>query len=479
MRINFKYINIRIWVTNRLYHPKLDLMEITQQPDPLFTADCAHIWSTLYKEMNKPLPNIDMIKDLIDTNEACINKLGDEGTLLDRVLRSYNAPMALKTQIVEFLLDKGADPNLSTSMFGAHALQNAVDRNIREPEGVALLVRMLVDKGADPCYVSAQGTALQIAVEVAARSRRWNEVDFHPVLIAVLESRGMTATCIHDAILTAVREDSVQSLLILLDHVSTEIDDKVMYLAVAAGLCDIVLTLLSHGMKLPSNILAYSTMTNGSSMVRILLHHDANIDGREDNSGKTTLINYVRYGDTDTVLVLLHRGADISLLDNSGKTALHYAAIEGDVNILSFFIDRGADVFAQTNEGFVPRDFAERGWDEAHNTGIRHAAFEQCATILDNEMKKSRENMRGKALAFQMGHHTRLGADSMFAALDPAVAEMIARMTITQEEPRYEELDWSDDEYENYHSSTLLRTRAPARGKLIRPKTLGGMESDE
>ncbi|KAJ1464628.1 ankyrin repeat-containing domain protein, partial [Baffinella frigidus] len=79
-----------------------------------------------------------------------------------------------------------------------------------------------------------------------------------------------------------------------------------------------------------------------------------------DNSGKTTLINYVRYGDTDTVLVLLHRGADISLLDNSGKTALHYAAIEGDVNILSFFIDRGADVFAQTNEGFVPRDFAER-----------------------------------------------------------------------------------------------------------------------
>ncbi|XP_033018695.1 protein phosphatase 1 regulatory subunit 12A isoform X3 [Lacerta agilis] len=59
-------------------------------------------------------------------------------------------------------------------------------------------------------------------------------------------------------------------------------------------------------------------------------------------------------GDTDEVLRLLERGADINYANVDGLTALHQACIDDNVDMVKFLVENGASINQPDNEGWIP-----------------------------------------------------------------------------------------------------------------------------
>ncbi|XP_006882609.1 PREDICTED: protein phosphatase 1 regulatory subunit 12A-like isoform X3 [Elephantulus edwardii] len=59
-------------------------------------------------------------------------------------------------------------------------------------------------------------------------------------------------------------------------------------------------------------------------------------------------------GDTDEVLKLLHRGADINYANVDGLTALHQACIDDNADMVKFLVENGANINQPDNEGWIP-----------------------------------------------------------------------------------------------------------------------------
>ncbi|XP_040610866.1 protein phosphatase 1 regulatory subunit 12A isoform X2 [Mesocricetus auratus] len=59
-------------------------------------------------------------------------------------------------------------------------------------------------------------------------------------------------------------------------------------------------------------------------------------------------------GDTDEVLKLLHRGADVNYANVDGLTALHQACIDDNVDMVKFLVENGANINQPDNEGWIP-----------------------------------------------------------------------------------------------------------------------------
>uniref|UniRef100_A0A8C7WZ44 Protein phosphatase 1 regulatory subunit n=1 Tax=Oryzias sinensis TaxID=183150 RepID=A0A8C7WZ44_9TELE len=59
-------------------------------------------------------------------------------------------------------------------------------------------------------------------------------------------------------------------------------------------------------------------------------------------------------GDTEEVLRMLDRGADINYANVDGLTALHQACIDDNVDMVTFLVEHGASVNQPDNEGWIP-----------------------------------------------------------------------------------------------------------------------------
>ncbi|XP_077195013.1 protein phosphatase 1 regulatory subunit 12A isoform X2 [Paroedura picta] len=59
-------------------------------------------------------------------------------------------------------------------------------------------------------------------------------------------------------------------------------------------------------------------------------------------------------GDTEEVLRLLERGADINYANVDGLTALHQACIDDNVDMVKFLVENGASINQPDNEGWIP-----------------------------------------------------------------------------------------------------------------------------
>ncbi|KAJ8245450.1 hypothetical protein GJAV_G00270880 [Gymnothorax javanicus] len=59
-------------------------------------------------------------------------------------------------------------------------------------------------------------------------------------------------------------------------------------------------------------------------------------------------------GDTEEVLRMLDRGADINYANVDGLTALHQACIDDNLDMVTFLVDHGAAINQPDNEGWIP-----------------------------------------------------------------------------------------------------------------------------
>ncbi|XP_039617677.1 protein phosphatase 1 regulatory subunit 12A isoform X6 [Polypterus senegalus] len=99
-------------------------------------------------------------------------------------------------------------------------------------------------------------------------------------------------------------------------------------------------------------------------------------------------------GDTDEVLKLLDRGADINYANVDGLTALHQACIDDNVDMVRFLIEHGANINQPDNEGWIPLhaaascgylDIAEYLISQGANVGAVNSEGETPLDIAEEE----------------------------------------------------------------------------------------------
>ena len=98
-----------------------------------------------------------------------------------------------------------------------------------------------------------------------------------------------------------------------------------------------------------------AALDGDTETVRVLIHQGADINQRDDN-GRTALMFAVINMHYETMKVLLEYGADVNARSDKGGTALMGAASDGDLRMVQALLDGGADVHAslrETNESAV------------------------------------------------------------------------------------------------------------------------------
>lgn len=99
-------------------------------------------------------------------------------------------------------------------------------------------------------------------------------------------------------------------------------------------------------------------------------------------------------GDTEEVLRLLDRGADINYANVDGLTALHQACIDDNVDMVTFLVENGANINQPDNEGWIPLhaaascgylDIAEYLIGQGANVGVVNSEGETPLDIAEEE----------------------------------------------------------------------------------------------
>ncbi|XP_045928011.1 protein phosphatase 1 regulatory subunit 12A isoform X3 [Micropterus dolomieu] len=99
-------------------------------------------------------------------------------------------------------------------------------------------------------------------------------------------------------------------------------------------------------------------------------------------------------GDTEEVLRMLDRGADINYANVDGLTALHQACIDDNVDMVTFLVEHGASINQPDNEGWIPLhaaascgylDIAEYLISQGANVGVVNSEGETPLDIAEEE----------------------------------------------------------------------------------------------
>ncbi|XP_061920680.1 protein phosphatase 1 regulatory subunit 12A isoform X4 [Entelurus aequoreus] len=99
-------------------------------------------------------------------------------------------------------------------------------------------------------------------------------------------------------------------------------------------------------------------------------------------------------GDTEEVLRMLDRGADINYANVDGLTALHQACIDDNVDMVTFLVAHGAGINQPDNEGWIPLhaaascgylDIAEYLISQGANVGVVNSEGETPLDIAEEE----------------------------------------------------------------------------------------------
>lgn len=227
------------------------------------------------------------------------------------------------SEVVQLLLDKGANVNEREDRLGRTALMEAA------AAGKLDVVRVLVKRGADVKVTDKRGYSPPMLAYVNDNEEvvRW------------LESRGASNTAqtvesIHMFVTACEKGDSAEVQRLLKAGVNVNAGDA--------------------GRDWETGLLAAAE--NGrSAVVSLLLDKGADVNARTDD-GITALMGAVAGGYLEIAKVLLSRGAAVDARQENeyGGTALLVAAAERNRSMVDLLIAAGADVNAAGRSGITP-----------------------------------------------------------------------------------------------------------------------------
>jgi len=301
----------------------------------------------------------------------------------------------------------------SSSKMGTTALIEAA------ATGHKSLIRLFLDKGADPTKENWYGTALHCAAEsgnlvsisellstdldVDIRDRDGRTalhcatISGHFGAVQLLLDMGAQVNALTDQGYTPLRYAVVweQPLgiirLLLAKPADTEIRSRssftVLHQAAELDLAEILITLLEHGAdknarRHPYGVtpLHLAAERDNVAIVEILFDHGADVNAATED-GVTPLYSAAEHGAERTVRLLLGRDKAlvVDAADEEGLTPLHVATKENLANIVRLLLDSGrADVNARSNDAGSALDFAfEKGFDEMASLLLDYGAVRQ------------------------------------------------------------------------------------------------------
>jgi ankyrin repeat protein len=251
-------------------------------------------------------------------NKEMATLLLDHGAKLESVDNTDETPLCFavkegQTDLVRFLLDRGADPNKGGPVASA-ALENRIE-----------IAQLLLDRGAEA------GKAIHYAAEKG-------NLPLVQLLLRYPVDRSL-------------RNDESRTPL----HLAAMCRDDERL----DQYCKIVDLLLEHGYSLEdgsSGGRKVIHLAGNRAMLEHLLKRGADIDTRTTSNGVTALHLACSYKDVDRVKFLLDHGADVNAADNDGGTPIHTVIQESDERskaIVALLVERGAalDVFARAQLG--------------------------------------------------------------------------------------------------------------------------------
>ena len=211
-----------------------------------------------------------------------------------------------------------------------------------------------------------------------------------------------------------------------------------------------------NGMSSSPRAALLSAASHGrAENVQQLLEEGVGIEER-DQHGRSALHEAARRGRRTVVQLLLDKGADVEATTMAGETPLHFAAQRRHREIVQLLLSSSARVDARTLAGYTPLHCTaamEAGQESGGDWGTKQrdrmlavvpllldkgadveARTKNGQTAEDLTSAPGQEQVvallraakrRAEREAFAMGHHQRLGAQSLIQGLDAGVVRLI------------------------------------------------------
>lgn len=241
-------------------------------------------------------------------------------------------------------------------------------------QGHCGVVEHLVNAGADIEFQSPEGdTAISLA-----RSKG------HSKIVKRLQDRS-------DSMLRAASKGRVTQILRLIRagvsvHKAPSQDYVPLIEAARHGHNSTVRTLINHGADLTYHdkdghtALSHTAREGKTATARFLLKLGADINSQDQN-GWTALFWAAQKGHDGTLHVLLEFGARKEIKDKQGRTPLGYAVKERHQNAVVMLLDEGANINSADMKGWTPLTFAVHADDgQLASLLLKRGAYMSCET---------------------------------------------------------------------------------------------------
>jgi len=280
--------------------------------------------------------HVEIVRELLTRTDVDVNHVNNLGwtALLEAIILSDGGER--HQQIVQLLVDHGADINISDSN-GITPLEHARARGFKEIEQI-----LLTAQARDMYMIVAAGKGeLETVKQLLAQGAS----------IAMQDDNGKTAL-----IAAAYRNDLAIVDVLIQAGADVNIQDNTQQSAYLISTSDGYLDLLKRTLQAGADV--HSTDSyNGTGLIRAadrghveiiqeLLKTDIKID-HVNNLGWTALLEAIILGDggprhTEVVRLLVEAGADVNLADANGVTPLAHARQRGYVQMIEILQKAGA-----------------------------------------------------------------------------------------------------------------------------------------
>jgi ankyrin repeat protein len=284
------------------------------------------------------------VRELLDADRSLVNRINDYSSYyIGCGSPLKNAAGAGHLELVSFLLERGADPNLPEEHIAprGHALYSAVYNGHYD------IARLLLERGADPdAPVESSADAVWIAIGagdlrmielLASHAATWTiPNDPKPPLtyqsiVATGLRRSMEVLAYFGGVLTATE--------LLGADPSLANDPAALEKAAGRGHQEFVRLLLSYQPDLATRV----TVSRPREVAEFLFSRGMD-PNRPNWVRRTPLHHFAGSGDLEGAALFLDHGADIHARDDEDRsTPLAVAARQGKLEMVKFLLARGAN----------------------------------------------------------------------------------------------------------------------------------------